>query len=122
VEGSLLALPPSINPSTRYSDPLIIRIATAMQCFGAYICDNTASGQGNATSLIEMNYDAASSFTGTSTFNSDLLKMYGDLQVVTNSSASTPGGGAIGTNRYAPYAPPFTDGTGVAPSVTVVVP
>jgi hypothetical protein len=122
VEGALLALPPSINPLTRYTDPLIRRIATAMQCYGCYICDNTASGSGNYTSVVEMNYDAASSFNGGSTFNSDLLKMYGDLMVVTNSSSSTPGGGTIGTNRYAPYAPPFTDGTGVAPTVTVVSP
>jgi len=107
VEGALLALPPSINPLTRYSDPLIQRIATAMQDYGCYICDNTASGAGNPTSVVEMNYDAAPYFNGTGTFNSDLLLMYGDLEVVTNSTAATPGGGALGTNRRAAFAPPF---------------
>jgi hypothetical protein len=108
VEGALLALPPSINPATRYSDPLIQKIATAMQCYGGYICDNTASGSGNATSVIEMNWDAAPFFNGTGTFNSDLLRMHGDLMVVTNSTQATPGGGVLGTNRLAPFAPPFT--------------
>jgi hypothetical protein len=114
VEGALLALPPSINPATRYSDPLVIAIATAMQNYGAYICDNTASGAGNSTSFIEMNYDAAPYWTGTGTFTSDLLKMHEDLQVVTNSSAATPGGGALGTQRLAAFAPPFTTRAKVA--------
>jgi hypothetical protein len=121
VEGALLALPPSINPLTRYSDPLIRRIATAMQCYGCYIVDNTASGAGNATSVVEMNYDAAPYFNGTTAFTSNLLLMYSDLQVVTNSSSSTPGGGTIGTSRYAPYAPEFTNGTGAPPTGLVVV-
>jgi hypothetical protein len=108
VEGALLALPPSIDIGTRYSDPLVQKIATAMMNYGAYICDNTASGAGNATSLVEINYDAAPYFKGTGTFTSDLLRMYSDLMVVTNSTEATPGGGALGTRRLAPFAPPFT--------------
>jgi hypothetical protein len=108
VEGALLALPPSINPLTRYTDPLIRRIATALQNFGCYIVDNTASGPGNATAVIEMNWDAAPAFKGGPTFNADLLRMYEDLQVISNSTEATPGGGALGTRRLAPFAPPFT--------------
>jgi hypothetical protein len=107
VEGALLALPPSVNPQTRYADPLIRRIATALQNYGCYIVDNTASGQGNATAVIEMNWDAAPAFRGGPTFNADLLRMYEDLQVISNSTQATPGGGALGTRRLAPFAPPF---------------
>jgi hypothetical protein len=108
VEGALLALPPSISIATRYSDPLVQAIATALQNFGAYLCDNTASGYGNATSLIEMNWDAVPYWTGTGTFGSDLLRMENDLMVVTNSTQATPGGGAYGTQRRAAWAPPFS--------------
>lgn len=120
--GALLALPPFIVPSSRYSDPLVQRIATAMQCYGCYIVDNTASGPGVSDSIIEINYDAVSYFTGTGTFSSDLHQMLEDLQVITSSTSSTPGGGAIGSDRFAPYAPPFNNGTDVPPSVTVVTP
>lgn len=121
VLGALLALPPWISPA-KYADPLIRRIATAMQCYGAYIVDNTASGPGVPNAFISLNYDAAPYFAGTSTFSADFHQLLEDLQVITSSTSSTPGGGAIGSDRLAPYAPVFGDGTGAPPSVTVVSP
>jgi hypothetical protein len=122
VEGALLALPPSFNPLARYSDPLVQRIATAMQCYGAYIVDNTASGAGDSDAVIELNYDAVSYFTGSGTFSSDFHQLLMDIQVVVNNTSSTPGGGTIGSPRLAPYAPEFANGAGAPPPVTVVSP
>jgi hypothetical protein len=120
VMGSLLALPPAVSPD-KYADPLVQRIATAMQCYGAYIVDNTASGAGNSDAVLEINYDAVSYFTGTSTFSSDFHQLLMDLEVITNNTASTPGGGAVGTARLAPYAPPFENGTGAPPVAAITV-
>ena len=132
-EGSLLALPASISPSS-FSNPTVAKIARALQSYGAYIVDTTATGSYNFSSLIT-NYDASSQLLsdvcaggapcGTPSSNpgivsSELDTLFQDLEVVTNNSPSTPGGGAIGASRCAPYAPVFTDGSGAPPAVTVV--
>lgn len=131
-EGSLLALPTSISPSS-FRNPTVAKIAQAMQDYGAYIVDTTATGSYNFSSIIT-NYNAASQLTSdvctratpcgspssnTDIFTSELDTLFKDLEVVTNNTASTPGGGAIGASRCAPYAPAFTDGSGVPPAVTV---
>jgi len=133
VEGSLLALPRSIKPSS-FSNPTVAKLATAMQDYGVYIVDTTATDQYGFSTLIT-NYNAASKLdadlcitatpcghpsTNTSIFSSQMDKLFQDLQVITSNTASTPGGGAIGANRCAPYAPKFSDGSDTPPAVTVV--
>jgi hypothetical protein len=131
-EGSLLALPKSISPSS-FSNPTVARIARAMQDYGAYIVDTTATGSYNFSSIIT-NYNASSQLLsdvcadsapcGSPSSNSDVISseldnLFEDLEVVTNDSPATPGGGAIGASRCAPYAPAFTDGSDAPPAVTV---
>jgi hypothetical protein len=126
-EGSLLALPPSISPSS-FSNPFVQKIATAMQDYGAYIVDTTANGTYDNSSVIT-NYNAApqlvtdvcdSDCTDSSAFSSQLNTLLTELEVVTNNTSSTPGGGAVGASRCAPYAPQFIDGTDAPSSVPVV--
>jgi hypothetical protein len=125
VEGSLLALPPSISPSS-FSNPTVQKIATALQDYGAYTVDTTANGQYDNSTIIT-NYNAYTQLMddvcGTScnpdAFQSQLDGLLQDLQVVNNNTASTPGGGSIGASRCAAYAPEFTDGNDAPPNVTV---
>jgi len=130
-EGSLLALPKSISPSS-FSNPTVAKLAQAMQDYGAYIVDNAGSDSNNFSTLIT-NYnawsqldsdlcsgDAACPSASSTTFASQLDNLIQDLAVVTNNTASTPGGGAIGGSRCAPYAPQFNDGSDAPPAVTVV--
>jgi hypothetical protein len=122
VEGSLLALPPSTSLSS-FTNTTILKLATALQTYGAYIVDNTADGNQDLESFVT-NYNANSYFPlSNSSFSSQLDQLISDLEVVNNNSASTPGGGSIGSPRYAQYAPAFTDGAGGSTSpVTVVSP
>ena len=132
-EGSLLALPRSISPSS-FSNPTVARLARAMQDYGVYIVDTTATSNYNYSTLI-VNYDASTQLvsdlctkatpcgspsSNKDIFSSQLDALFQDLQVVTNNTASTPGGGVIGASRCAPYAPQFTGGSDAPPSVTVV--
>ena len=126
-EGSLLALPPSISPSS-FSNPTVQKIATAMQDYGAYIVDTTATGQYD-NSFVVTNYNAAqtleddvcgSTCTPQQVFTTQLNTLITELEVVTNNTSSTPGGGAVGASRCAPYAPEFIDGTNAPPYVPVV--
>ena len=133
VEGSLLALPRSIKPSS-FSNPTVAKLAQAMQDYGVYPVDTTATSTYGFSTLIA-NYNATSTLdadlcitstpcghpsSNTSIFSSQLDTLIKDLQVITNNTASTPGGGSIGASRCAPYAPKFTDGTGTPPAVSVV--
>jgi len=128
-EGSLLALPRSISPSS-FSNPIVAKIAEAMQDYGAYIVDDTGTGASSYSSLIT-NYNSSSQLVsdlcgegascgaGSLTFSSELDTLLQELDVVTNNTSSTPGGGVIGASRCAPYAPEFTGGSDAPPSVAV---
>jgi hypothetical protein len=126
-EGSLLALPPSISPSS-FSNPTVQKIATAMQDYGAYIVDTTATGQYDNSTVIT-NYNAAQTLVNDvcpsgsqcdpDVFTSQLNTLLTELEVVTNNTATTPGGGAIGASRCAPYAPQFIDGTDAPSSAPI---
>lgn len=126
LEGSLLALPTSISPSS-FSNPMVAKIAQAMQDYGSYIVDTTATGGYDLSTLIA-NYNASStliddvcgSSCNPSSFDSQLNTLFQDLDVVTNNTPSTPGGGVIGASRCAPYAPEFDDGSDAPPAVQVV--
>jgi len=132
--GSLLALPRSISPAS-FSNPTVAKLARAAQDYGVYIVDTTATGSTWNYSSVITNYDASTRLkvglctsatpcyhpsSKASVIGSQLDTLLKDLQVITNNTPSTPGGGAVGTSRCAPYAPAFTDGTGAPPSVTVV--
>ena len=125
-QGSLLALPTSISPSS-FTNPMVAKIAQAMQDYGTYIVDTTATGGYDLSTLIT-NYNASSQLVSDvcgascnpSSFNSQLDTLFQDLDVVTNNTPSTPGGGVIGASRCAPYAPQFTDGSDAPPPVTIV--
>lgn len=132
-EGSLLALPRSISPSS-FTNPTVAKLAKAMQDYGVYIVDTTATGTYNYSTLI-VNYNASSQFvsdvcaattpcgspsSNTAIFSSQLDSLIRDLEVVTNNTASTPGGGVIGASRCAPYAPAFSDGSDAPPTVAVI--
>jgi hypothetical protein len=131
VEGSLLALPTSISPSS-FSNPTVAKLARALQDYGAYIVDTTASGTNNFSTIIT-NYNASSTlvsdacssscsspFDNKDVFTSQLDTLLNDLDVITNNTSSTPGGGAIGASRCAAYAPAFTNGSDAPPAVPVV--
>ena len=126
-EGSLLALPRSISPSS-FSNPTVARLAQAMQDYGVYIVDTTATGTQDLSALIT-NYNSSSTLVSdicgsscspSNYFSSQLDTLFQDLDVITNNTPSTPGGGAVGTSRCAPYAPEFSDGSDAPPSVSVV--
>jgi hypothetical protein len=126
-EGSLLALPPSISPSA-FSNPTVARLAQAMQDYGVYIVDNAGADSDN--SMLITNYNAWSTLNtdlcatsctapGTQVTWSQLNTLIEDLDVVTNNTAATPGGGSVGVSRCAAYAPAFTDGSGAPPAVAL---
>ncbi len=132
-QGSLLALPRSISPSS-FSNPTVAKLAQAAQDYGIYIVDTTATGSTFDYSSIITNYNASAKFQsdlcsgGTkcaavssrkTVIATQLESLIQDLDVITNNTPSTPGGGAIGASRCAPYAPAFSDGSGAPPSVSV---
>ena len=132
VEGSLLALPKSISP-TSFTNPTVAKLAEAMQDYGAYIVDNTGTATYDFSTVIT-NYNSSSRLvsdicttatpcgypgSGKSVFSSQLDSLLQDLEVVTNNTVTSPGGGTIGASRCASYAPKFTDGTDTPPAVTV---
>jgi hypothetical protein len=133
-QGSLLALPRSISPDS-FSNPTVAKLAAAAQDYGIYIVDTTATGSTTDYSSIITNYNASAKLQSglcsggpgcaavssrQTVIASQLESLIKDLAVITNNTPSTPGGGAIGTSRCAPYAPAFTDGSGAPPPVSVV--
>jgi hypothetical protein len=115
-EGSLLALPPSINVSS-FSNPTVRKIAAALQDYGAYIVDDAGGGNTPWSTFIT-NYNSSSTLLADAS-SSGLNALIQDLQVVANNTASTPGGGEIGVSRCASYAPVFDDGSDAPPAVKV---
>lgn len=115
-EGSLLALPTSINVSS-FSNPTVRKLAQALQDYGAYIVDDAGGGNSPWSTFIT-NYNSSSTLLSDAS-SSQLNALIQDLDVVANNTASTPGGGVIGVSRCAPYAPVFDDGSGAPPAVTV---
>ncbi|MBI2901623.1 MAG: hypothetical protein HYY17_15680 [Planctomycetes bacterium] len=95
--GSLLAIPPSVNLDALALSPAGREIGRAMQDYGVYVVD---SGGPNMIFYAEPTA-AAEVPEG---IENDLAILISFLQVVTNNTPSTPGGG--GTPRR-PAAPPF---------------
>jgi hypothetical protein len=110
----------------------VAKLAQALQDYGAYIVDTTASGTNNFSTIIT-NYNASSTlisdlcssscstpFSNKDVYSSQLDTLLNDLDVITNNTSSTPGGGAVGASRCASYAPQFTNGSDAPPAATVV--
>jgi Carbohydrate binding domain/Bacterial Ig-like domain (group 3) len=128
--GALLVIPTGTDLSW-ITSPHALKIAHALQTYGAYNVDNTAwSGadsfavqQGAMAQFPDSGCGYSSTGVGddsSCSFYSQLKTLIGRLQVVTNNSAATPGGGAIGSARIATYAPMFNDGTGTPPESVLV--
>jgi len=103
--GSLLAIPAAINLNTLGLSPQGLTMAHAAQNYGVYVVDSDGSG---FTFLAELG-DPEIRWPGTATtppWWRDIEIILANLQLVTNNSATTPGGG--GTPR-APLAPGFSN-------------
>lgn len=95
--GSLLAIPPDVDLESLDLSPAGLQVGRALQDFGAYITD---SADNNIAFYVEP--AAADEVDGTLWDDLDVLTRY--LQVVTNNTEVTVGGG--GTRRRG-SAPPF---------------
>jgi len=115
--GALLALPPSVSAAAAgVRTPLGLKLFHALQDYGAYVVDDTG------WSSVDLNIDQQAQAAAQRTYGhpvdagrpgstwgapdpayyDDLMAIYGQLQVITNNTAGSIGGG--GTPR-APLAP-----------------
>jgi hypothetical protein len=99
--GSLLALPPSINCESLVAAELSRRICAALRDYGAYVVDVHPNGPNWRPFTINGEIGVGSQVSG-----SQMITLFQNLQVVTNNSSSTIGGG--GTPRV-PLAPPIAN-------------
>ncbi len=129
--GALLAIPASVNLSTLglTTDPGK-QLAWTLQNYGGYIVDSTpddefvlAAEQGPAPdgswrslaaqfladypTLQGIEERQGPQATPTGPFAQDMRIVFGALYLVDNNALLTPGGGAIGSARLQPLAPPF---------------
>lgn len=98
--GSLLAIPPSVDLSSLGLNALALAVAKAMQDYGVYIVDAASAG-----SACVLYAEPPTGPAWDSTTRAGMTKAGGYLQVVTNNSPSSVGGG--GTPRR-PLAPALT--------------
>lgn len=114
--GSLLALPPSVNPaSLGISTEVGQRLFDALQNYGAYITDDSAW---DATH-IGVDAEAMGTFTWGEAERGDMAKMVAALHVVANNGPNSIGGG--GTPRR-PLLPELVDPQQTTPSTTTTTP
>jgi hypothetical protein len=125
--GSLVALPPSFNVDGLNSEPARI-LARALQRYGAYIVDNTGwsvvsfSTQWGPAGRVKDEFRSVWGFPlhghrpntsgAQAQFLTDLETIYANLHVVNDNGPNNIGGAGA---RMAPWAPPFTNGTGGPP-------
>ncbi len=125
--GSLLALPPSFDVGALASEPAAI-LARTLQRYGAYIVDGT--GWSTAAFAVEWGpngrvkdeFEQVWGFPMVGhrkavdgpqlAFLEDMETIYAALNVVNDNAPANTGGAG---ERLAPWAPPFTDGTGGPP-------
>jgi hypothetical protein len=101
--GSLLAIPQSVNLNNLKLSPQGLVVAKAAQNYGIYIVDRGGSG----FSLLAQLGDPEIPWGGPQvpyTYQ-DLAVIRNELQLVTNNTPTTPGGGG---SPLAPPAPPFS--------------
>jgi hypothetical protein len=101
--GSLLAIPQSVNLKNLKLSPKGLVLAKAAQNYGIYLVDRGGSG----VSLLGQLGDPEIPWGGGPPYwYQDLVVILGQLQLVTNNTPTTPGGGGV---PIAPLAPPFSN-------------
>jgi hypothetical protein len=106
--GSLLAVAPDADLSW-ITQPDVRKVAEAMRDYGAYVVDETA----NDKNFLVVQTGAEDEIPNID--SGEMRRLFRQLNVVTNSTELTPGGGLIGVPRRTSCAPPFLDGSGGAP-------
>lgn len=128
--GSLLALKPDFDVNALRTEPARI-VARALRDYGAYIVDDAAwdvyafateSGpDGRVVEEFQRRWGFSMTPEGRDNdWVRDMDDVFLNLNVVTNNAPGTPGGGALGSARRAPLAPPFGNTAGV--TITNVMP
>jgi len=115
-EGSLLAIPASVNISTLgLATDAGRKIAQALQDYGGYIVDDTAwddfaiATEVNPTSSVRVQFLADYGYhidDGGTPFFNDVNTIFGALKVVDNNSPTSIGGGGTPLVPLAPAMPP----------------
>ena len=110
VEGSLMAIPSSINVnSLGLQTSAAKKMFAALQNYGGYLVDDTGWNdfQIGVDQGVEQEFQHTYGYSfGWGTFHDDVNKLFQALHVVNNNAPNAIGGG--GTMR-APLAPPFAD-------------
>jgi hypothetical protein len=115
VMGSLLAIPPNVTEdSLGLTTPVGKKLFHALQDYGGYQVD--ATGADTFALAVEQGvedefkaaygYDFSASATSNNPFYQDFMKLFQALNIITNNSPNSVGGGG---KRRAPLAPPFAD-------------
>jgi lysophospholipase L1-like esterase len=128
--GSLLALKPDFDPAALRTEPARM-LARALRDYGAYIVDDAAwdvyafATESGPDGRVVEEFQRRWGFEMTpqsrdNDWSRDMDDLFLNLHVVTNNTAATPGGGALGSPRRAPLAPPFGNAAGIA--VTEIMP
>lgn len=115
VMGSLLAIPPNVTEdSLGLTTPAGKKLFHALQDYGGYQVD--ATGADTFALAVEQGvedefkaaygYDFSASATSNNPFYQDFMKLFQALNIITNNSPNSVGGGG---KRRAPLAPPFSD-------------
>jgi hypothetical protein len=98
--GALYAIPPSVNVAGLGLTAGGLTMAHALQDYGAVIADQGANNSFYAEGR-------TSGSAGLAGARADVARLMPYLREITNSTASTPGGGAVGSARRQPLAPAF---------------
>lgn len=108
--GTLFALPPDFDLDS-ITEPDTRKVAQALMTYGAYVVDSTGGGGSNQ---IDVQHGYENELPDVD--SDQMHTVFAALNIVTNSTEQTPGGGTLTAPRRAACAPPFTDGTGGAPA------
>lgn len=107
--GTLFAVAPDADLSW-ITQPDVRKVAEAMRDYGGYVVDETA----NDKNFIVVERGAEPQMPNIN--SGEMRRLFTMLNVVTNNSPQTPGGGPLDGPRRVACAPPFSDGSGAAPS------
>ena len=139
--GALMAISPSFNINALRTEPARI-MARALRDYGTYVVDTTGWDVYQFTyewgpdgrfidqfqndwgfSINDASKPDCTDGGGSCQFSKDMADLMQGMKVIANNSATTIGGGANSdfSNRRAPPAPPFVDGTGGAASSSYAI-
>jgi hypothetical protein len=98
--GSLLAIPPSVNVGTLGLSAVGKVIATAAQNYGVYVVDTGGDGLGFLSEL--GNPELSNDTISAQLLSEELTRIASKLQVASNNSVLSPGGGGTPRTSLAP--------------------